>query len=122
MLQTSIRRGELDRQVTFLRPIISTGSANSDKIDGWQEVATDPTVYARKKDLGGRDVEIAGRVTYVQRTVWVVDFRTDITSRNRLYEVGEAKVYEIIGVIDYEGARGRYKEIMTYLLDTEEWT
>lgn len=122
MLQSTIRRGELDRRITFLKPVKAIGSANSDKITSWTEVTTDPTVMARKRDLGGRDVEIAGRLTYAQRTEWVVDYRTDLTSENRLYEVDRSKLYEIIAITDHESSRDRYLIVMANLLDTEEWT
>ena len=120
MLQSRIRRGELDREVAFLKPIKSNGSANSDRVDGWEKVTTDPDVFAKKKDLPGRDIEVAGRLTYAQRTIFIVDYRSDLTTENRIYY--NSKVYEIISLNDHEDSRERYLEIMTNLLDTEVWT
>jgi SPP1 family predicted phage head-tail adaptor len=77
-------------------------------------------VWAKKKDLPGRDVELAGRLVYAQRTVFIVDYRTDLTTENRVYY--NSKVYEIISLTEYEDARERYLEVMTNLLDTEVWT
>lgn len=122
MLQASVRRGEFDRQVTFLRPIITTGTANSDQTTGWGVVASNPTVKAKKVDLRGNDIVESDRLTYTQRTKWIIDYRSDISSINRLYEVGRAKVYAILSVTDFESSRNRYLEVMTNLLDNEVWT
>lgn len=120
MLHSKIRRGELDREVTFIRKVISTGASNADNIDSWIEVATDPNVMARKKDLQGQDVVENERLTYAQRTLWTLDYRTDITIDNRLVYGG--RVYQIIAVPDNEGSRERYIDVMTNLLDAEQWT
>lgn len=120
MLQSNIRRGELDREVTFIKPVKETGSANSDRITGWVEVDEDPQVFARKKDLPGRDVVTADRLVYAQRTVWTVDYREDLTIENRL--VYNTRVYEVIAVTETEGSRKRYVDVMTNLIDTEVWT
>lgn len=120
MLQSSVRRGELDREGTFLKSVKETGESNEDRITGWIEVDTDPTVFLRKRDLSGKDEVIAERLTYMQKTVFTGDWRTDITTENRLYV--EGKVYEIIAVTDNMQSRGMYKDFMCHLLDTEEWT
>jgi SPP1 family predicted phage head-tail adaptor len=120
MLQSSVRRGELDRLVTFIKKVLSAVDTNEDYVASWVEVSTDPTVYCKKIDLSGNDVVIDGRLTYTQNTKLIIDFRTDITSENRA--VIDGKVYEIIGVTDNNSSRGVYKDVMCTLLDTEEWS
>lgn len=120
MLQSFIRRGELDREVTFIRKDISNGASNADNIDAWIEVATDPTVSARKKDLKGDVGIIAEQVAYSQRTLWTVDYREDLTADNRLVHGG--KVYQIIAITENAGTRETYLDIMTNLLNSETWT
>jgi SPP1 family predicted phage head-tail adaptor len=120
MLQSSVRRGELDREVTFIKKVTETGSANSTRITGWIEVTTDPTVSAKKIDLKGDTVIIADRPTYVQNTKFIVDHRTDLTTENRV--ACEGRVYEIIAILDNNSSREFYKDIVCNLLDTEVWT
>lgn len=120
MLQSKIRRGELDRLVTFIKPIKETGNANSDKITGWEAVDTDPQQYMKKVDISGQDVVVADRLTYAQRTKWIGDYRSDLTTENRI--VHNTRVFEIIAITDSDSSRERYIEIMTNLIDTELWT
>ena len=120
MLHSKVRRGELDREVTFIKKVVSNGASNADNVDSWIEVTTDPTVFARKKDLGGQDIVVAERVTYTQRTLWTVDYRTDLTTENRLVYGG--KVFQILSITDNESGRDRYLDVMTSILDPETWT
>lgn len=120
MLQSTVRRGELDRDVTFIRKDISNGASNADNIDAWIEVATDPTVRARKRDLKGDVGIINEQVSYSQRTVWTIDYREDLTIDNRLVHNG--KVYAIIALTENGGTRERYLDVMTSLLNAETWT
>lgn len=121
MLQSNVRRGELDREITFIQKDLSTGASNADHIDSWIEVSTDPVVCARKRDAKGDVGIIAEQVSYSQRTVWTVDYREDIKPvENRL--VYNSKVYEILAITDTEGSRERYVDVMTSLLNNQEWT
>ena len=121
MLQSSVRRGELDRDVTFIKKDLSIGASNADNIDAWVQVSTDPAVSARKRDLRGDVGVVAEQPSYSQRTVWTVDYREDIKPvENRL--VYNTKVYEILGVSDTENSRGMYIDVMTSLLNNQLWT
>lgn len=119
MLHSKIRRGELDREITFIRKSISVGASNADDVT-WIEVATDPNTRARKKDLGGQDIVQDEQVKYAQRTVWTIDYREDLTTDNRLVYGG--KVFEILAITDNESGRERYLDVMTSQLNTETWT
>ena len=120
MLQSSVRRGELDREVTFIKKDLSTGASNADHIDAWVEVATDPTVMARRKDMKGDVVMDNERLSYSQRVLWTVDYREDLTIENRL--VYNTKVFEIIGVAENNSGRETYLDVMTHYLDNQLWT
>jgi len=120
MLQTSIRRGEMDKEVTFIKKDLSIGASNADHIDSWVEVANDPTVSARRRDLKGDVIIDSERVTYGQRIEWIVDYREDITIDNRLVYGG--KVFAIIGVSEHMSSREGYLVIMTNALNNELWT
>lgn len=120
MLQSSIRRGEMDRTVTFIKKVIGSNATNEDEITSWTEVATDPTVAAKKVDLKGETQFIAERMTYVQNTKFTVDHRTDLTTENRA--VCDGKVYEIIAILDNNSSREFYIDVICNLIDTEVWT
>jgi SPP1 family predicted phage head-tail adaptor len=120
MLQSSIRRGEMDRTVTFIKKVIAASSSNEDKVSSWVEVDTNPTVSAKKIDLKGNDVMIGERLTYVQNTKFVIDHRSDLTTQNRA--VCDGAVYEIIAVTENNSSRAFYLDVTCSLLDTEVWT
>ena len=120
MLQSSIRRGEMDRTVTFIKKVLENSSSNDDAISEWVEVSVDPVVSAKKVDLKGNDVVVADRLTYVQSTKFTVDHRTDLTTENRL--VCEGRVYEIIAITENNSSREFYIDVVGNLLDTEVWT
>lgn len=107
--------GKLDRRIRFVKAIIETGTSNEDKITGWENVTSNPTVWASQKDLRGNDVVVGEKVTYLQLTNFVIRERSDLTTRNRL--VCDSKVYEIVS-IQTDGSR-RFKEIKASLLENE---
>lgn len=119
MLQTKIRRGELDRPVYLIKPVIVDDASNAGAITEWELVDDDSEVFARKKELPGKELVVADRLTYVQMTIWTIVFRTDLTTRNRI--VYNSRPYEITSIIESD-ARGMYLEIHTTIVDTETWT
>lgn len=118
MLQADIRRGELDRDLTFIEEVHTTGDSNEDIIS-WREITTNPTVKARRRELPGREVAVGDQLKYVQRTEFVIVYRTDLNEKNRCVFGG--RVYEIISVTE-TAQRKMYLQIMANLLDTEVWT
>jgi SPP1 family predicted phage head-tail adaptor len=118
MLQTRIRRGELDRQIYLIKPVIVDDAANAGSISNWVLVDEYPQVFARKKELPGKELVVADRLTYVQMTIWTMVYRTDLTTRNRI--VYNQRPYEITSIIESD-ARGMYIDIHATLLDTETW-
>lgn len=119
MLQGKIRRGELDRQITFIKPVYAKGGSNQDEITEWVKVANYPTVFSRRRDLAGKEMVIADQLKFVQKTEFIVVYREDVDPVNRI--VFEGKVYEIISVTETE-QRKMYLQIMANYLDNETWT
>jgi SPP1 family predicted phage head-tail adaptor len=120
MLFSKVRRGELDREITFIKKTIAVGASNADNITSWVEVATNPNMFARKRDLGGQDVVVDEQIQYAQRTLWTIDYRTDLTTENRLVYGG--KVFAILSITDNESGRNRYLDIMSSQINAETWT
>lgn len=120
MLQSKQQIGRLDRRVTFVKPIYETGDSNEDKIVGWEEIDSAPTVSARKEDLQGYEAMIGDRLTYVQPAKWTIRHRADLNERMRL--VYKTRVYAIHSITEPGEGRRRYLEVNTKLLDNEYFT
>jgi len=117
MLQTRVRRGELDRELIFIKKNITDAVIGEDYVESWSRVVANSDVYGRKRELAGSEVVVDNQVKYYQKTVFVVDHRTDLTTNNRV--IYNAKVYEIIAITDNEMGRGTYIDVVSSLLDTE---
>ena len=116
MLQvTKIYIGKLDRDISFIEPIIEDGDSNEDKISGWRLIDSYPTVSASKKELNGTVYTQADRLTYTQQTEWIIRYRDDLNPRMRI--VYNTKVYEIINIVEPDENRNRYLKIVSNLLD-----
>ena len=118
MLQAREQIGSLDRVSIFLQKIIVDGDSNEDKIEGWEEIDTDPLVPASRKEMKGGEHALADRLTYSQTTHFVIRYRDDVTVEMRV--VCESKVYEIISM--QEEGRKRFLTVVTNLLDNVFYT
>lgn len=116
MLQSKVRRGELDREITFIQKNIDESVHGEDYIEAWTEIDLYPVVFARKKELPGTEIMVGDQVKYYQRTVFTVDFRDDITVMMRV--VSGSKVYAILSITENEMGRGTYVDVVTSLLDS----
>ncbi len=112
--------GKHDRRVTFIQPVISTGTSNEDKITAWEEIDSNPTVWARKIEEGGSTAVNADRVTHSRATTWVIRHREDLNVRMRL--VWDTQMYEIINIAEADEGRRRYLNVLTSLLDNQYFT
>lgn len=112
--------GKLDRRVTFIEPTITVGTSNEDKITGWTEINTVPTVWASKNESRGGTLVENDRVVYSQTVTWMIRYRTDLNVRMRLVN-SDGQVYEILGFSENIVSRGRYMSIATNLLDNIFW-
>lgn len=118
MLQSREHIGRFDRELTFIQKIVIDGDSNEDRLTGWEEIDTNPTVSARKEERTGNEGMNADRLAYTQPTLFVIRYRDDITVEMRA--VCDSKVYEITSVTE-EGRR-RFLHIMTTIIDNEYFT
>lgn len=115
MLQASIRRGELDRQITFIANTPTRGTSNED-VPNWAELATN--VFARVKNYAGKELVVKDQLTFIQQTEFIIIYRTDINETNRIVFGG--RVYEITSILETD-QRGMYTRIIGNYLDNETW-
>ena len=114
------RIGRMDRRISFLKPTVTDGDSNEDKITGWEKIASTPDVWAFKQDLRGKEVVIADRVQFMYLTNWTIRYRTDLKANYRLVDEN-GQVYEIITIAEGEG-RGAYTDVVTNILENETWS
>jgi len=114
------RVGRMDRRVTFIQRIVTSGDSNEDYTTGWEEVDSTPVVWARKADLRGKEVVMNDQVTFMYLTIWTVRYRTDLKASMRLVD-GNGQVYEIVTISEGEG-RNRFLDIVTNILQNEYWS
>lgn len=118
MLQArGIRRGELDRQITFYEEVTTRGASNQDKITSWRKIDSNATVFARRKELSGNEFVINDQLTFVQKTEFIVVYRDDLSVRIRI--AFNNKMYEIISIVETE-QRQSYLQILANYLDKEQ--
>lgn len=120
MLRSQTNIGSLDREITFIQPVIENGVSNEDKVTYWEEIATDPNDNARKIENSGSTVVAADRITLTRQTTWQIRYRSDITVQMRL--VWDTQVYEILNVAEADEGRKRFLNIETSLLDNTYFT
>lgn len=116
MLQDKLRAGDFDREIYILEPTITVGSANSDYVTTWTLIDDDPLMMAKRTETKGTEVVVSDRLTFVQKTIFTIRYRSDISTRNRIRF--DSVLYEIISVTETEGRR-RFLEIVCNRLDTE---
>lgn len=120
MLQSKERIGRLDREITFIQPVIEVGTSNENKIIDWEPIDEFPEVSARKIEEGGSTSVEADRVTHSKQTTWVIRYRDDLNVIMRL--VWDTQVYEILNVAEADEGRKRYMNVLTQLLDNIYYT
>lgn len=114
------RIGRMDRRVSFLKPTVTDGDSNEDKITGWEKISSVPDVWAYKQDLRGKEVVIADRVQFMYLTNWTIRYRTDLKANYRLVDES-GQVYEIITIAEGEG-REAFTDVVTNILENETWS
>lgn len=119
MLQNRIRAGERDCEITFIKESTSRGSSNQDKINSWVRIDTDHSVFARKTEMKGNEIVVNDQLKFVQKTIFNVYFREDLTTKNRI-AIG-TKVYEIISITEPGETRRTSLDIVANFIDNETW-
>lgn len=120
MLQAVIRRGELDRVITFIKGVRSRGNANQDKYDSWTLIDGYHTVYARKREMVGKELVVADQIKFMQNTEFVVAKHDTVTVENRI--VFDSKVYEIISITELGMQRNSYTQIIASYIDNASYS
>ncbi len=120
MLNSRIRRGEMDRKITFIQRVIGSNSTNEDDITGWEKVESNPCVWAKVTQKAGREVVVAEQIQSIINTSFVVDWRSDITEENRV--VLDTKVYNILTINEHEESRKGYLFLQSERIPKITWT
>lgn len=105
MLNSKEDIGKLDRRITFQEKIIGTNASNEDEETGWQNIATNPTVWARKDERIGNESYRADKLVDHHTILFTCRYRSDITAVMRV--VYEDRAYNIVAP-PVEIARRRY--------------
>ena len=110
----------MDRKITLIKGVKTSNSYNEVKYDTWVEVDSNPIVWTRMRQLKGREVVIADRITFVQETVFAIDHRTDLKiDENRVVYNGIP--YNIISITPNDESRDMYLDVVCEIIDTETW-
>lgn len=107
MLSSKEQIGKLDRRVTFQSKIVGENESNEDEETGWENIDTNPTVWASKNERSGNEAYRADKLTDYLNVVFVCRYRNDITPKNRL--VCDGIPYNILAVAEI--SRKRYMSI-----------
>lgn len=110
--------GKLDRRITFIQPIITNGTSNEDKITGWEEIDSIPTVWASLQQSRGTVGTDQDRIIYAQTSTFIIRYRTDLNIRMRVVDE-DSKCYAILSIAEMNGSRKRYLNITANLIDNE---
>lgn len=119
MLQGKIRTGELDREITFIKEVTTRGASNQDTITSWELIDEYPTVFARKTEMKGNEVVIGDQLKFIQKTVFTIRHRTDLSVKNRV--VCDDKVYEIVSITEAGEMRRTWLDVVANYLDNESF-
>jgi SPP1 family predicted phage head-tail adaptor len=79
----SLAAGRFDQRVTFQESIPTT-NAFGEEVPTWQDIATNPTVWARVEPLRGREFFAAGQMQASAEVRITVRWRADLNERMRL--------------------------------------
>lgn len=98
MLSTKEHIGKLDRRITFQQNIIQKNESNEDEETGWENIASNPTVWAATRDVSGSEDFQADKLTELRTMEFIIRYRTDISLKYRISFAGE--LYNIISAAE----------------------
>ncbi len=120
MLQSRIRRGEMDRKITFIKKVLTPNSTNEDDITSWEKVDKNPCVWTKATQKQGREVVVAEQIQSIINTSFVVDWRNDIVEEMRI--VLDTKVFNILTINEHEESRKGFLFIQAESVPKITWT
>lgn len=120
MLQHKEDIGRMDKRITFQEKVFGTDASNQHKVTGWEDITTNPEVWANVEYKSGSEEFESGQVVAVKTASIGVRYRTDLTPENRAI-VGY-EIFNIHAIIEVGRKRflrlscesgGQYKETET---------
>lgn len=120
MLQHKEEIGKLDRRITIQKKITTTDASNQHLTTGWEDIATNPEVWAEVEEKSGSEVFQADQLVGLTVAHFTIRHRTDVTIQNRI--VYNSKYYDIQALLEVGRKRflkivcesgGQYKETTT---------
>ncbi len=99
--------GKLDQRVTFQRKT-ETPDGIGGTVRTWDNLASNPAVWANVKARLGREAMVNGRMTAVMPVTFTIYNRADLDERDRILWNGEA--YNILSIFR-QGDRAIYLQI-----------
>lgn len=108
MLNHREQIGRLDKRITFQQVVIGVNVSNEDEETGWEDIATNPTVWASKDERLGSESYRADKLVDYHTIVFTCRYRSDITAKMRI--VCDQVAYNIVSP-PVEISRRRYLEI-----------
>jgi SPP1 family predicted phage head-tail adaptor len=82
MLSAKEHIGRLDRRITFKQKVTGTDESNQEKVLGWEDIDTSPTVWASVEENSGSENIQANQLRGVETAVFTIRYRTDISVLN----------------------------------------
>ena len=110
MLHTKEQIGRMDYRITFQQKVIGVNASNEDEEAGWENIASNPTVWASKTEKSGNEAYRADKLVDYHALVFVCRYRTDVNAEMRVVCGGVA--YNIVSP-PVEIGRKRYLSIET---------
>lgn len=104
MLQSKHNIGSMDRRVTFQEPLFSVDASNQKKITGWQNITTNPTVFANVDEVSGSEAIQAEQLNGLKASTFIIRYREDLSNENRILYSGEK--YDIHVILEVARKRG----------------
>jgi SPP1 family predicted phage head-tail adaptor len=90
--------GKMDKRITFQRPVFGSDASNQRKITGWENVPSNPTVWANVNERSGTEVYQADQLTGVTVAEITIRWRNDLAITYRA--VYNSKNYDIQAIIE----------------------
>lgn len=108
MLQPKLEEiGTMDKKITFQKKIFGTDESNQHKVIGWENITTNPIVWACVEYRNGAEPFQADQLVAVKTAKITVRFREDLSTENR--GIIGTEIFDIHAII--EVGRKRFTEL-----------
>jgi SPP1 family predicted phage head-tail adaptor len=110
MLQAKEQVGKLDRQITFQQRIIGENVSNEDEETGWEDIDSNPEVWAEVEEKSGTEEFKSDQLKDVLISNFTIRYRSDINAKMRISYDG--RKYNIQSIVDI--GRKRFRRIVAH--------